>query len=175
MTYTLAIDPSVNNLGFAVFKDKRLEEYGLLNPTKRTLNYLDKAREMTNSIEEIAGQFDDLRKVQIVIEVPQIFGGEKAHLARESGDIIKLTFVCGMIYSLNQKTVAYTPTQWKNQLPKCVVRNRMSLHKQYIKLPLFKKTKKYCTNCKKDHLEHDMDHNILDAIAIGHFHLFGRV
>ena len=176
--YLVAIDPSINNLGYAVFNGKKLIECGLFKCSKRSDTYLTKAREM---IEKVHGVCNDISKkpvpwgnLQIVTEIPQHFGSG-GYLARESGDVYKLTFICGMIYNIVDDVIAYTPNEWKQQLPKCVVRNRLAKLSIYGKVNWFKKTKRYCDSCKKEHWENDLDHNIVDAIGIGHKHLFGRV
>lgn len=179
--YTIAIDPSINNCGYAVFNDKKLVEYDILQPSSRKMDYLSKAREIVRGIgyvceytSEYKYPWDDL---QIVTEIPQHFGGsvQKGFLARESGDVYKLTFICGMIYNITTSIIGYTPNEWKAQLPKCVVRARIARMKKFKELPLYKKEKKLCAECKQTHQVNDMDHNILDAIGIGIKHIYGGV
>lgn len=173
----ISIDPSINNCGYAVFNDKKLVEYDILHPSSRKLTYLEKSREMIKAIIDICeytSKYDyPWKDVQLITEVPQHFG-TGGYLARESGDVYKLTFVCGMIYNITPNVIAYTPNEWKAQLPKCVIRARISRLREY-KLPLYKKEKKKCIDCGQMHLEHDMDHNILDAIGIGIRHIHGKI
>lgn len=176
--FTIAIDPSINNLGYAVFDEKTLVEYDILHPSSRKIDYLSKAREMVSDVINICEYTSEIsfpwKDVQIVMEIPQHFG-VGGYLARESGDVYKLTFVCGMLYNITDNVIGYTPREWKAQLPKCVVRARIARMKEFKNLRLYKETKKKCVDCKQVHYEHDMDHNILDAIGIGIKHLYGRV
>jgi hypothetical protein len=173
MKYVLAIDPSLHNCGYAVFKGKKLIKYGLLKLDKEK-NWIQRAR---NVVAGIQNEIDELGwDIQLVTEIPQGFGStDKGFLARESGSERKLAFLCGMIYNMTPNTIEYEPRQWKGQLPKCVVRARLSKLKQYKNLPLYRSKVVECRDCKRRHLDHDLDHNILDAIAIGHFYLYGEI
>lgn len=165
--YLVSIDPSINFLGYAVFENKELIEYDLLKSKVREDHYLDKCREMVKSIIDIceytSQELFPWNDLQIVTEIPQHFGSgaERGYLARESGSVFKLTFLCGMIYNIKNNVVSYEPRQWKGQLPKDVVARRLQKH--YLKIKIFSKDKFI------------LDHNICDAIAIGHFHLWGKL
>lgn len=149
----LAIDPSINNCGIAVFDGKKLVHHELLHPDDMGKDHVDKSKSMFAQIVE----FRDAYKIQkIVIEIPTHWA-TAGYLARESGSIYKVTFVAGMICSLSN-IVTVTPDGWKCQLPKHVVANRLNRMVQYKELNLIK-----------------MDHNIVDAIGIGHWYIFGRV
>lgn len=173
--YTIAIDPSVNNCGYAVFKKSSIIDYGLLSE-KKGGDYTEKARNMHKAIRELISEVSKdgypWGDVQLVTEIPQSFGSA-GYLARESGAERKLTFVAGMIYGIAPNTIAYEPQQWKGQMSKCVVRARLS--KKYPKLKLYFKEVVTCTDCKRDHKKHDLDHNIVDAIAIGYKYINGSV
>jgi hypothetical protein len=97
----------------------------------------------------------------MILEVPEHWsvGGFEA---RETGSIAKLCFVCGLIYGMQyemEKFELVVPRGWKGQLPKEVVGNR--LKNEYMK--------KYEIDMTK------IDKNVMDAIGIGHFKLFGSV
>jgi hypothetical protein len=168
--YTVAIDPSINSLGYAVFKKRAIVSYGLLKE-KKGGDYLEKARNMSVTIRSILDELSEKAypwpDVQLVTEIPQSFGNA-GYLARESGAERKLTFVAGMVYGLTPTAIAYEPQQWKGQLSKCVVRARLS--KRYPKLKLYFKEVIKCPDCKMEHRRHELDHNIVDAIAIGFSH-----
>jgi hypothetical protein len=81
--------------------------------------------------------------------------------ARESGSIAKLCFVCGLIYGMQYDMEEFEwvlPRGWKGQLPKAVVANR--LKEAYVGYGI-------------DMTE--LNENVMDAIAIGHFKIFGSV
>lgn len=146
--YLIAVDPSVNHCGCAIFIDDELDSFGLVSSKKSS--YLDRMQEV----------FDFIRlkkeylRASIALEVPQYWGAA-GYLARESGSIFKLTFLCGMIYGLSDVTM-YTPNDWKGQLPKNAVKNRLS--KLYANFDFSL-----------------LDHNVIDAIGIGHFHLNKKI
>lgn len=173
--YTIAIDPSVNNCGYAVFKNRSIINYGLLKE-KKGGDYTEKARNMHATIRELLDELSQKSypwpDVQLVTEIPQSFGSA-GYLARESGAERKLTFVAGMIYGITPTTIAYEPQQWKGQMSKCVVRARLS--KKYPKLKLYYKEVITCPDCKREHKKHELDHNIVDAIAIGYKYINGSV
>jgi Holliday junction resolvasome RuvABC endonuclease subunit len=173
--YVIAIDPSINNCGLAVFKNKELKRYELLHPTvKKKSHYLEKARSMAQKIEEVYDYYEDRGRTKLVTEIPQHFGAsERGFLSRESGSMLKLSFLAGMIYNIAPDTITYEPNEWKGQLPKCVVRNR--LLRPYPDIKLFGKKEIHCPDCKRSHKIHDLDHNIVDAIAIGHFHIWRKI
>lgn len=152
----LSVDPSINACGFAVHStsDKELIEYGLVSPKKAArakddmFTYISKARMVFDTLKNIHKQYTENDKTcVIVLEVPSYFG-DAGYLARESGSIHKLAFVCGMISSITSSLVVYEPQQWKGQVPKEVMRRRLA---------------RYCTHIDVDKI----DHNSMDAICIG--------
>lgn len=157
----MSIDPSINNLGVAIWdiEQEQLLDHRLLHPKKEAKNNeyaksLSMLRQLQNLIEKFSVN-------NIICEVPEhwaIAGFE----ARETGSIAKLCFVCGMIYSLHdtlESCEVVVPRGWKGQLPKEVVANR--LFDEYME--------KYGIDMVK------MNPNVMDAIGIGHYKLFGSV
>jgi hypothetical protein len=160
MKSCVAIDPSINNLGLAIFFDDELTTYDLIHPASNLTNekYTLRARDMMNKVRAIynkAKEYDS--KIVLVTEIPEHFGdGGRGYIARETGAILKLSFVCGMICGITEDTVAYEPSKWKGQMSKEIVRAR--LIRTYPKIDI----------------EH-MDHNIMDSIGIGRKFIFGSV
>jgi hypothetical protein len=154
----VAIDPSINNCGVSVFFDNELAGFELLHPSPENTDqhYTIKARDMANKVRKIyqAMKLKD-SKLVLVTEIPDNFG-ISGYIARETGSVMKLTFVCGMIFAIAEDAIGYMPRQWKCQLKKEVVRNRL--------------VRKY-PNMNIDRL----DHNIVDAIGIGHKYIFNTV
>ena len=160
----VAIDPSINNCGMAIFLDDVLVAHDLLHPSRETIalnqkdseHYRAKSRDICNQIRRI---YETVKardpKTVLVTEVPEHFGNS-GYISRETGSVFKLTFVCGMIYGIAEDVVAYQPSKWKGQLSKEVVRNR--LIKDYPNRDIDK-----------------LDHNIVDAIGIGHKYIRGAV
>jgi hypothetical protein len=168
--YVIAIDPSINNVGCAVFEksSKKLLDKIIIHPSKFVKNatYLQKARDICSQIVKIMNSVSSLKfpynDIQLITEIPQHFG-IGGYMSRESGAMLKLTFIAGMIFNITDNVISYEPNQWKGQLPKDVVARR--LQKLYPKEKIFDlKTKKFI-----------IDHNIADAIGIGHKHLYGKI
>ena len=160
--YILAIDPSINFLGYSVFDreeyDKNKEKKKHPNPI---LSKLLTSKELgvlkANYIIKSKAMFEHLRGIQkvfggcdIILEIPE-YQGDSSYMARESGSVEKLTFLCGMLCSLDY-VITYTPTQWKGQVPKDVMQKRLS---------------RYITEV--DMLK--LNHNIADAVGIGYYYL----
>lgn len=152
----ITIDPSINFTGMAIFYNKKLIGYGLLQPKYKGDDYIEKSFSIYKQVRILIknNSIDTM-----IIEVPDNFG-TAGYLARESGSVQKLTFVCGMLISLKIKinVVFLLPREWKGQLPKKTVYNRLNKLNYY-----------------KDLDFHKINNNIADAIAIGHFYLHGRV
>lgn len=147
--YILSIDPSINACGMAVHTYMgKLIEYKLLRPSSKSADHLEKSRDIYNKVKVLLNTY---MHTQLIIECPQYWGAA-GYLARESGALFKLTFLCGMLFSLSDDVVVVTPNDWKGQLPKHVVNNRLC--KIYPNINIA-----------------NTDHNIVDAIGIGHFYL----
>jgi hypothetical protein len=156
----MSIDPSINNLGLAIWDldDKKLIAHLLIHPHKTfSDNEYDKSYSMCFIIKEWKERYGVNK---IICEVPDhwaVAGFE----ARETGSMVKLAFVCGMIYSLRfdlEEMKVVKPKEWKGQLPKKVVANR--LQDQYIQ---------YGIDMTK------LNENVMDAIGIGHYYIYGSV
>lgn len=156
----MSIDPSVNNLGMAIWdiNEKNLLLWKLLHPeVGQRRNEFDKSLSMLNQVKQWIQTYAVNR---IIMETPEhwVVGGFQA---RETGSMTKLAFVCGMLCSLVNELEEFkvvTPAEWKGQLPKEVVANRLKDH--YIP---------FGVNLT------EIDANVADAIEIGHFYLYGDV
>ena len=163
----MSIDPSINDLGVAIFnlRSKQLEDAILIHPTKITQRdgeWYDKAFSVYTKVVEIQSKCGIS---SIVVERPDHWS-VAGFQARESGSIEKLAFICGLLYSMRndvEKFVFTLPRGWKGQLSKDVLKNR-------IEGTYAGKGKKYSKEEWKD-----LDHNVVDSIGIGHWRLYGRV
>lgn len=156
----MSIDPSINNLGIAIWdiNEKKLLFYRLLHPTKEyRVNEFDKSWSM---YQEVRSWIRVYFVNRVIMEIPEhwaVAGFE----AREKGSMTKLMFVCGILYSLKDILDEFelvVPRKWKGQLPKDVVANR--LYEQYLPMNI---------DLRK------INNNVLDAIAIGHYKLYGGI
>ncbi len=151
-SYIISIDPSINFCGYAIHKNKELINYGLLRSLTKHKDFIEKSIYMVDKIKDLITSIQSLKNNLIIVtEIPQ-YWGVAGYMARESGAIYKLMFLCGMIVSLKKNVVTLTPNDWKGQLPKDVVNNR--LREIYTNINIAK-----------------INHNIVDAIGIGYYYI----
>jgi hypothetical protein len=156
----MSLDPSINNLGMAIWDAPKKEVimYTLVHPTKDAKdNEFDKSLSMLRQVKK---QIQAYAVDGIIMETPETWA-VAGYQARETGSMTKLAFVCGMLCSLCEEVGFYRvviPREWKGQLSKEVMCNRLEKHYLARKIDLL-----------------NMDSNIADAIGIGHFQLYGRV
>jgi len=160
MNKLMAIDPSINQCGIAIYNidTKELLKYFLLTSKEvihnkdDNLEYIIKGLSIYNQILKIK---NDENINLIVLEFPE-YWRVAGFVARESGALFKLVSVCGMISTI-QPIILVSPSDWKKQLPKEVTHRRL--------------TKFYGDSI----VTVKLNHNIVDAIGIGHFWLHGKV
>lgn len=160
----MTVDPSINNLGMAIYSNSKLFEHALVHPDKESKSQGEHMLKTYSLLQTLKALVNKYLVEEIVLEVPE-YWGEAGYVARESGSIMKMMFLCGAVFcgfkDLGLSVECVTPRQWKGQLPKDVVRNRLAptFVPRYFDQQEWKK----------------LDHNIMDAIAIGHFWVTGRV
>jgi len=122
----LSIDPGTNGTGWASWDEKNWRKLvpplntGVIFPP-RSLNWQDK-------VEFVAKQFEKYPKIptiKVYIEYPafhESFGGE---VVARSGALVKLTYLVGFISSRFPKVLLVPVRNWKGQLPKTVVEERI--------------------------------------------------
>lgn len=146
-----AIDPSINRTGLAVFQGKQLSAYLLVRSKTKEKSEFEKAKIIYTQVREIVNQYGVNK---IILEVPthwEVAGYE----SRESGSLQKLSVVCGMLYLLGNVMTIY-PHIWKRQIPKNVMRKRLMIRYPGI-------------------VTEKLDHNVMDAIGIGHWYVWKEV
>lgn len=148
--HTIAIDPSINRLGLAVFRGRTLIEWKLVRPEGKPDNEYDKCLSIYLQVRQIRKQFHSYKTI---LEVP-VHWEIEGFAARESGAMYKLCLIVGMIYSFGD-VVRVPPHGWKKQLPKHVVRRRLM-------------------RVYPDVVDEKLDHNVVDAIGIGYWYHFQR-
>lgn len=157
MSVFMAVDPSINYCGYAVYSGKKLISCGIIKT--KTADKKETLKDFSSKTWYIVEELKKIKKKNevefVVLEIPEYWGAS-GYIARESGSIFKLVFLCGVICGSFKGTITYTPSQWKKQLPKEVVRNRLV---------------KAMPNVDFSKLRHD----IVDAIGIGYFHVHGRI
>jgi len=149
----LAIDPSINHIGWAIMEPSGIIRSGTVNaPPMTKASEVVRISWMIETLDEAVLQIPyDV----IVIERPETWGSFKSQASRGSGDLQLLTLVVGALMYWASTIISVEDvhlikvTAWKGQLPKRVVQERME--------------KKY--NCK-----FGSDHES-DAVGIGDYYL----
>lgn len=153
--FVIGIDPSINYCGFSVFElvddNYKLVVSKLLEPGRTSKEFTEKSKDIYNTVKSVYSKLSDEGSSIIILEIPQ-YWALAGFIARESGSIYKLTFLCGMIYSL-PNVIVVTPNEYKGQLPKEVVRNRLEKIYPQVKT---------------------MNHNVVDAIYLGYWFIFEK-
>jgi len=155
----ISIDPSINNVGIAVWElPNVLMEYKLLHPkVGQRGNEYDKSLSILHQVKEWIQIYEINR---MILEVPEHWavGGFEA---RETGSMTKLVLVVGMLYTLIDELdelKIVKPREWKGQLSKEVMENRLREDYTAIGVDLAA-----------------LNPNVVDAIGIGHFYITGSV
>lgn len=138
--WRMSVDPGVHQSGVAIWFEHRLHRaFLLLNP------------------------FDGITTNELAIEIPQAYHDRRQQKG-DQNDLIALAVAAGEIIGrLGIPTTRYLPRQWKGQVPKDVMVERIKKHLSQeelkrIELPSAR----------------SLQHNVFDAIGIGLHHL-GRL
>lgn len=122
-------------------------------------NFIQNTNIITKKIKQIITMYSKNETV-VIMEYPEYWGCHIGQQARESSAITKLHFTCGAIWQISHDNcknfIIITPSEWKGQLPKQIVRTRI--------MPFYPK-----------HITSITDHNIIDAIGIGHYYIYGKI
>lgn len=151
----VALDPGIggkNATGWAVFRDAYLVGAGLLTSAEKSVEG------------RITGQLKEARAQmlcgldQLVIEVPVIYPHSK-QLAKPA-DIVHLSLLAGALMGAldAEVTIMIEPSQWKGQLPKNVIEERVM--------------EALCENERRclGQLPKTKRHNAVDAVGLGLHH-----
>lgn len=167
----VSIDASTNNLAYAIFIGKKLDSYGKIN-----FNGADIFAKVADSSKQTYGKFNEIDIEAMVIEHAVFMNSPKtmADLAMVQGGIISSAIIGG----INKiKTVA--PITWQNYIGNKALTKmeKLEIMKEYPD----KSTswyKAYERNLRKQktinfvNINYDLeigDHDVADAIAIGHY------
>lgn len=151
MARILAIDPSVNSLGWALLDvvpgRQRTWKWGLIKPEGH--NFVQKLNDICGMISLECGHFDEL-----VVEWPTFFNNARGHTAAVQGYTINLAAICayigGYFHIEPNRFFLLTATEWKGSVSKQVTMRRF--------------LKRFGTKW------FSLDHNVVDAIMLLHHH-----
>lgn len=125
----LAIDPGVGGTGWALMKadSARLVNYGTLHGKGV---WAQKAKQIMIGFEKLFAVREDYIG-QVYIESPVFMRGFGGYTTASTGDLVKLSMLCGAMYlhALKKEehgVMLVEPSKWKGQLPKKVCNQRVS-------------------------------------------------
>jgi len=161
----LAIDPSVNNLGWAIFDFSMGGEmydisskgwrYGLIHPKGINLQY--KWKDAYFKLKEVIGR--DRHITHLAAEWPMYFNGMRGKLAAQQNFTVNLASLIGyLVGKLGVKAEfvsLWTPVQWKGSVPKYVTSSKF--------VRLFGQAARQVANTQSN--------DVIDAIMIAEFWL----
>ena len=152
----LSVDPGVKEAGVAVFESSEL-----------TTAWLARGKNWIETADRVHDDFPGpVNLVQtVVIERPQIY--VQSRQKGDANDLITLALFCGRVTGLfsgwTDQVVEYRPHEWKKQVPKNIMMDRIIRRlsdEEFDRIQLPKAKSLY--------------HNIFDAIGIGLHHLQRR-
>ena len=122
----ISIDPGLSGTGWATWEGKTLTGHGVLFYTAAKDTWENRAQQYAQSIISIS---DDADCKTLYIEYPSFFDSVGGTMVAKTGDLLKLTFLVGIICgyaSTNFVDYVLVPVnQWKGQLPKQIVTERI--------------------------------------------------
>jgi hypothetical protein len=162
---TLAVDPSINSVGFAMFdKHGTLEQAFHLSTRGKT-----DAERLMSLASETSKRAYDLDASVLVVEYPHIYP-QRGKNKIDPNSILKLTMaagtVVGSVVDLYAVTpVLYKPSEWKGSMDKQAKLNR-------IEREVERRGWRDCL-LSFDKLSKRGKGDVLDAVGIGLYHLEG--
>jgi hypothetical protein len=138
----VAIDPGTEQAGFALFDEGVLVRAELV---------VEKGSTKEQRAWKVANKLGDLleKDSTLVIEHPQVY----ARGPGDPDDLLALALVVGGVLTLNGGGEIVRPAQWKGQVPKKIMSNRI--------LKALTEEERLLTEKVRN------NHNVLDAIGVG--------
>jgi len=130
----LTIDPSINDLGWAIFEDKVLISFATIHAPIRTRKFPleDRILFICDEVVNSTNSFFDT----ILVEKPQLWGAYKSIASAHSGSLLGLYLTVGALFTHLQKigtNVSLIPvSMWKGQLSKEITKKTMEEKYQVI-------------------------------------------
>lgn len=158
----LAIDPGLRGCGCAVFTEGSKALLWGAGYVRNPLEAGDGPGAWLNMASAVFAWSEDINSV--VIELPRVYQG--AQQKGDPEDLIQLAALTGAISerlaSAGGHIATVRPSEWKGQVPKDIMNMRILSKLSVEELAVIK------------HVGKTKDHNVIDAIGIGMFHL-GRL
>ena len=121
--YSMSIDPSIRNCGWAIWKGTKLKDFGVFHSTTRDKDWQVTGQNIA-ALVKVKGTEYEVEKVWC--EYPGFFG---ANVTAKSGALVKLAWFVGFLDGLFTPDfipfVLVRVVDWKGNLPKIVVQGRI--------------------------------------------------
>ena len=121
----MTIDPGVSGTGYAIWDDDwKLVDGGNIYASSSIAgdDWVKKAIDIEFSIRKLILKH---RVTYGAMEFPRYFSSAGGEMVAKTGDLLKLTFLCGVLYNDFDTAILVPVNQWKGQLPKTVVEHRI--------------------------------------------------
>lgn len=159
----LAIDPGIRGCGVAIFEDSTLEEALYIKNPSKTGNGIPEIATMAEGIYEWLGGSccgPDVRR--LILEWPQIYRAGRSKAGVDANDLLPLAGLNCMLAKMWPAVVqVYKPHEWKGQVPKVIMCDRIRSRLSETELTKISGTKSVL-------------HNVWDAVGLG-LHDLGRL
>lgn len=125
-TRLIAIDPSVNHVGWATYSSKSKEwDWGLIEPRRGSLPF---RMESIFAKLQLKIKFPITEVTDLVVEYPTFFEGTKGAIAAKMGYTNDLACIAGYIAgrcNISSLHINYfLPSEWKGNMPKTAIEHR---------------------------------------------------
>lgn len=119
MSDLVAVDPSINRSGFAIFRDGMLIQAGYLT-TPNSGHVLDRAARMAQTILFVVGEYVAPSESELVFEWPKIYDARVRGKTKgqDPNDVLPLAAVGGALVPAFRSSRIVVPREWKGQVPK---------------------------------------------------------
>ena len=122
-----SIDPGLGGTGWAFWEDGRLMHVGIVHDRAKDDTLAARCEGIVRQLDTQMPVIDDkFVNIVMVIEMPQHMASAKG-IAAQAGSVYKLAFLVGYIANAfnDFEVIVTTPMEWKGQLPKDVVQQRV--------------------------------------------------
>ncbi len=133
----IAIDPSIRQVGLAVYDHGRVIAFGTISINANGVDWLSRASQSADSICKTAhGYIKDQDSTVLVIETPEHWSTSRG-LDSEASESVQKTYwvvgaIIGRLWPFVAQIVAVRPNAWKGSAPKPIMVARAQPHVKHL-------------------------------------------